>query len=114
MCIIARRFELRSQSGPDESHCDCEWRLSQLFARYTAGILDEVIDQQEIVIVRRKGARDVALIPASELAGIIETAHLLRSPRNASRLISALRRAKTAKTKPTTVGALRREILGGP
>jgi|SRR4051794_30574496 antitoxin YefM len=79
-----------------------------------AGILDEVIDQQEIVIVRRKGARDVALIPASELAGIIETAHLLRSPRNAGRLISALRRAKKETTQPTTVGSLRREILGGP
>ena len=36
-----------------------------------AGILDDVIDQQDIVIVRRKGARVVALIPAAELAGII-------------------------------------------
>ena len=79
-----------------------------------AGILDDVIDQQEVVIVRRKGARDVALIPASELAGIIETAHLLRSPRNASRLISALKRAKTGKTQATSVGTLRREIIGGP
>ena len=79
-----------------------------------AGILDEVIDQQEVVIVRRKGARDVALIPASELAGIIETAHLLRSPRNARRLRSALRRAETGKVQPTQVRDLRREILGGP
>ena len=62
-----------------------------------AGILDEVIDQQQVVVVRRRGARDVALIPASELAGIIETAHLLRSPTNARRLLSALRRAKTGK-----------------
>jgi antitoxin YefM len=79
-----------------------------------AGILDEVIDQQEVVIVRRRGARDVALIPASELAGIIETAHLLRSPRNARRLLSALRRAETGKAQPTNVRDLRREILGGP
>jgi antitoxin YefM len=78
-----------------------------------AGILDEVVDQQEVVIVRRKGARDVALIPASELAGIIETAHLLRSPGNARRLLSALRRAKTGKAQPTNVGDLRREMLGG-
>lgn len=78
-----------------------------------AGILDEVIDQQEVVIVRRKGARDVALIPASELAGIIETAHLLRSPRNARRLLSALRRAETGKVQPVNVRDLRREILGG-
>lgn len=79
-----------------------------------AGILDEVIDHQEIVIVRRKGSRDVALIPASELAGLIETAHLLRSPRNTRRLLSALRRADTGRVPPTSVRELRREILSGP
>ncbi len=78
-----------------------------------AGILDDVIDQQEVVIVRRKGARDVALIPASELASLIETAHLLRSPKNARRLRSALRRAESAKVTPDSVASLRREILGG-
>ena len=95
-----------------------------------AGILDDVIAQQDIVIVRRKGARDerahgsgrgssrgsrdVALIPATELAGLIETAHLLRSPRNARRLLAALRRAGTGRVQPTSVRDLRREILGGP
>jgi antitoxin YefM len=78
-----------------------------------AGILDEVVDQQEIVIVRRRGARDVALIPASELAGLVETAHLLRSPRNARRLLAALRRAETGKVEPTGVRELRQEILSG-
>ena len=79
-----------------------------------AGILDEVIDQQDVVIVRRKGARDVALIPASELAGLVETAHLLRSPRNARRLLMALRRADAGKGQETEIRELRREILGGP
>lgn len=37
------------------------------------------------MLVRGKGARDIALIPASELSGLIETAHLLRSQRNARR-----------------------------
>jgi antitoxin YefM len=78
-----------------------------------AGILDDVIDQQEVVIVRRKGARDVALIPASELAGLIETAHLLRSPKNARRLRAALRRAETGKLQPGSPNELRRDILGG-
>ena len=77
-----------------------------------ATVLDQVIDQQETVIVRRRGARDVALIPASELAGLVETAHLLRSPRNAGRLMSALRRAKAGKVKPGTTTALRKEMLG--
>jgi antitoxin YefM len=76
-----------------------------------ASVLDRVVDQQEIVIVPRKGLRDVALIPASELAGLIETAHLLRSPRNARRLLAALHRAQRGKSKPATVAQLRREIL---
>jgi len=67
-----------------------------------ARMLDDVVDQQEIIIVRRKGARDVALMPASELAGLIETAHLLRSPRNARRLLTALRRAEKGKRPRST------------
>ena len=78
-----------------------------------ASVLAQVVDQQETVIVRRGRTRDVALIPASELAGIMETAHLLRSPRNARRLLSALRRAKAGKLKPRTTTALRNEMLGG-
>ena len=76
-----------------------------------AGFLDQVVDQQETIIVRRKGARDVALVPVGELTGLIETAHLLRSPRNATRLLTALRRAERGKTAPRNVADLRREIL---
>jgi len=53
---------------------------------------------------------DVGSIRASEQAGLIETALLLRSPRNAARLMSALRRAKRGQAKPSTVEALRREL----
>lgn len=77
-----------------------------------ASILDQVVDQQEIVIVRRRGSPDVALLPASELAGLVETAHLLRSPRNARRLLAALHRAERGKTKPGTITELRRDVLG--
>jgi antitoxin YefM len=77
-----------------------------------ASVLDQVVDQQETVVVRRRGSRDVALIPAGELAGLIETAHLLRSPRNARRLLAALRRSERGKTKPVSVAELRRQMLG--
>lgn len=77
-----------------------------------ASVLDQVVDQQEVVIVRRRGARDVALLPATELAGLIETAHLLRSPRNARRLQAALRRAERGRIEPGTPAGLRRDILG--
>ena len=63
-----------------------------------ASILNRVIENQEVVIVRRKGSGDVALVPAAELSGLMETAHLLRSPRNARRLLTALDRAEAGST----------------
>ena len=77
-----------------------------------AGVLDQVVDQRQTVIVRRRVSRDVALLPADELAGLVETAHLLRSPRNARRLLAALQRAGRRTAKPESVADLRREILG--
>jgi len=75
-----------------------------------ASVLNRVANDQEIVIVRRRSLRDVALVPASELASLMETAHLLRSPKNAQLLLAALRRAKRGKGKPATVESLRREM----
>ena len=77
-----------------------------------ASVLDQVVDDQEVVYVRQKGGRDVALIPASELASLKETAYLLKSPKNAQRLLAALERARSGKVKPSTLAELRREILG--
>lgn len=34
-----------------------------------ATMLDQAVDDQEVVIVRRRGSPDVALLPAKELAG---------------------------------------------
>ena len=62
-----------------------------------ATILDRVSEDQDVAIVRRRGAKDVALVSADGLAGLMETAHLLRSPRNAQRLLSALREAKAGR-----------------
>ena len=75
-----------------------------------ASLLDRVVEDQEVVVVRRRGARDVALVPAAELAGLTETAHLLRSPNNAQRLLSALRRAQRRQGKPQSIDKLRREM----
>jgi antitoxin YefM len=75
-----------------------------------ATVLDQVGNDQEVVIVRRRGAPDVALIPAQELAGLMETAQLLRSPANAKRLLRAHRRAELGKGTPSTVGVLSRNF----
>ncbi|HVR40952.1 MAG TPA: type II toxin-antitoxin system prevent-host-death family antitoxin [Thermoanaerobaculia bacterium] len=48
------------------------------------------------IIIRRRGGRSVAIIAVRELQGLIETIHLLRSPRNAERLLKAIARANRA------------------
>ena len=75
-----------------------------------AAVLDQVVQDQEVVIVRRRGAKDVALVPAGELSSLMETAHLLRSSKNAQRLLAALKRAARGKGKPESLGKLRREM----
>jgi len=75
-----------------------------------ASVLDQVANDREVVIVRRRGAKDVALIPADELAGLMETAHLLRSPRNARRLMSALDNSRRGKGKKMSLEQLQREV----
>jgi antitoxin YefM len=47
----------------------------------------KVSDGKEIVMINRRNAEDVAMISASELSGLLETAHLLGSHKNASRLL---------------------------
>ena len=59
-----------------------------------ASLCDQVVSTREPVIIHRRGSEDVALVAASELRGLVETAHLLRSPKNARRLLAALERAK--------------------
>ena len=74
-----------------------------------AYLWDRVTEDQETVIITRRGHDDIALVSASELTGLLETAHLLRSPENERRLLKAMRRARTRSVKPTTVETLRRE-----
>jgi antitoxin YefM len=75
-----------------------------------ASLLDQVTDDREIAIITRRGSDDVALVAADELAGLLETAHLLRSPANAKRLLTALHRAQTKKLRPASLDALRKDL----
>jgi antitoxin YefM len=58
-----------------------------------AGLLDEIISTREAVLIHRRGHEDVAVMPAEELSGLLETAHLMRSPANAKRLLEAILRS---------------------
>jgi antitoxin YefM len=75
-----------------------------------ASLLDQVASDREIAIITRRGGKDVALVAADELCGLLETAHLLRSPANARRLLSSLRRAQTKNLPTIGLDALRVEL----
>ena len=75
-----------------------------------AKLLDQVTNEREVVIVTRRNGEDVALIAADELAGLLETAHLLRSPANARRLLSALARVPEQTVVSQTIAELRQEV----
>ena len=78
-----------------------------------ASLMDSVTDDLEVVIITRRGGKRVALIDAAEYEGLLETAHLLRSPRNAERLWLALDQARRGEGLEMSVEELRREVLGG-
>ena len=75
-----------------------------------AKLLDEVSENRETVMIRRRKGEAVAMIAASELTALAETAHLLRSPRNAERLLAALARARAGDGELMTVEQLRGEL----
>jgi antitoxin YefM len=75
-----------------------------------ASLCNRAIENREVIMINRRGAEDVALLAANELSSLLETAHLLRSPKNARRLLAALDRAKTRKGRPEPLAKLRREM----
>ena len=74
--------------------------------------MDRAVQDREVVMVRRRKGGDVALVAADELAGLLETAHLLRSPANAERLLSALSRAREQSLAPINLTDLVSSLEG--
>ena len=62
----------------------CRRARSRLASR-----MDQVAGNREAVLIRRRGKEPVALVAAEVLAGWIETAYLVRPPKNARRLVEA-------------------------
>lgn len=60
-----------------------------------ATLLDKVVNDREIIVIERRNKPNVALIAEDELASLKETAYLLRSPKNAARLLNALEWSKS-------------------
>jgi antitoxin YefM len=55
---------------------------------HLASLFEQIITDRQVVIVRRRGGDDIALLPADELESLMETAYLLRSPANAIAVLS--------------------------
>ncbi|MCY3965650.1 MAG: type II toxin-antitoxin system prevent-host-death family antitoxin [Acidobacteria bacterium] len=75
-----------------------------------AALMDQVTDTREPVLIRRRGHEPVALVPAHELAGWLETAYLLRSPKNARRLLAASQRVADGEGEVFVVDELRQRL----
>lgn len=75
-----------------------------------ASLLDRVTENREVVVIRRRKGEPAALIAADELVSLTETAHLLRSPANATRLLDALAGALKGEGYGMTVEELGREV----
>ncbi len=72
--------------------------------------MDRAVNDREIIMVKRRSGGDVAMIAADELQSLMETAHLLHSPKNAQRLLNALARARTETLEPMPMKDLQQMV----
>ena len=55
-----------------------------------AATLDAVVNDREEIVVTRAGHDPVVIVSLADYESLKETAYLLRSPRNAARLLAAI------------------------
>lgn len=72
-----------------------------------AELWDRALADRQPVKMTRPGAAAAVLLPEDEYEGLLETAHLLRSPTNAERLLRALGRAYAGDGEPRPLEELR-------
>ncbi|MDA0751940.1 MAG: type II toxin-antitoxin system prevent-host-death family antitoxin [Verrucomicrobia bacterium] len=75
-----------------------------------ASLWDKVIDEREPLTIHRRGAEDVSLLPTAELRSLQETAYLMRSPKNARRLLEALMSSIEQQGETVSLETLRKEL----
>ncbi|WP_434056531.1 type II toxin-antitoxin system Phd/YefM family antitoxin [Georgenia sunbinii] len=60
--------------------------------RRYAEVLDSVVKDREEIVITRAGHESVVIISLEDFESLRETAHLMRSPANARRLLDAMER----------------------
>jgi antitoxin YefM len=86
-----------------------------MLGKHLATLLDKVHDNRQVVVIKRRNDKNVALIAEDELSsllGLLESVYLLRSPENAKRLFRALDWAQTATEHEDSLEALQAELSG--
>jgi len=80
-------------------------------------LLDEITKNQETVVIKRRRGESVIMMSEKDATSLFETAYLLRSPRNAKRLLGALGRALKGeggiRMTIEDIEKLRDEVSGG-
>lgn len=75
-----------------------------------AKLCNEVAETRQPYIIERRNGENVALISEDELNSLLETGHLLRSPKNARLLATALQRAYQDPPPAESLEDLRRDL----
>lgn len=75
-----------------------------------SNVLNKVSENNEVYFIDRRKGDSVALISERELSSLLETAHLLRSPKNAKRLLAAINSAQSGKGAKSTIDDLKEEF----
>jgi antitoxin YefM len=65
-------------------------------ARY-AEVLDSVVNDREEVVITRSGHESAVIVSLEDYESLKETAHLMRSPTNARRLLDAMERLEAGR-----------------
>ncbi len=77
-----------------------------------ASVWDETLATREPVVVKRRGHESVVILALEEWQGVIETAHLLRSPANARRLLGAIERLENGQGSVLTTDQVSAHVKG--
>ena len=75
-----------------------------------ASLLDQVCEESQIIVIKRRNQKNVALIAEDELSSLLECVYLLRSPENAQRLFRSLEWAQTEDATPQALAELKEEL----
>ena len=87
---------------PTVSYTEARERLAELW--------DRALANREPIRLTRRGSEPLVLIAADEYEGLLETAHLLRSPANAERLLATIERAQVGSGTPRPISQLRDDL----